>query len=38
MSGNKRRFAEVHGVSVKTLYNRLSACNHCSGIVPLPVV
>jgi hypothetical protein len=38
MFGNKRRCAEVRGASVKTLYNRLSACNHCSGIVPLPVV
>jgi hypothetical protein len=36
--GNMRRCAEVHGVSAKILYKRLSACNHCSGIVPLSVV
>jgi hypothetical protein len=36
--GDKRRCAEVPGVSAKTLYNRLSACNHYSGVALLSVV
>ena len=35
--GNRRRCAEVLGIGVMTLYNRLSECNHCSGAVALLV-
>jgi DNA-binding NtrC family response regulator len=38
MIGNKRRCAKMLGVSAKTLYKRLSACNHCGGDVPLSLM
>ena len=36
--GNKRRCADVFGVSVMTLCTRLSAYNLCSDVAPLSVI